>query len=103
MIKFVISCVAMAIMIYLIVITCVFATIEVVHDSRKRRHQIQWNEMKRKLELEGKTEGEIREAYFEYCKALTKQKRDCFGWGIPEIGHINHVRRDADGAETLAE
>ena len=99
MIKFVIGCYVG----YLFVMTILVVTYEIVRGYRKHRHQKEWNSQKRKLELEGKTEGEIREAYFEYCKKIIYSNRDSFGWGIPEIGHINQVRRDADGAEALAE
>lgn len=73
-----------------------------VYYSRKKNHQHEWNSMKRKLEMEHKSEGDIRCAYFEYCKKLIAQHNDCFGWGIPEIGYIN-VRRYSDDSETVAE
>ena len=73
-----------------------------VHYYRKKKHQCEWNAMKRKLELENKSEGDIRCAYFEYCKKLVAQHNDCMGWGIPEIGYIN-VRRYSDDTEAVAE
>ena len=78
------------------------AIMSLMYCSRKKKHQRQWNAMKRKLELEHKSEGDIRCAYFEYCKKLVAQHNDCIGWGIPEIGHIN-VRRYSDDTETVAE
>lgn len=85
-----------------IISTSVPAFMSAVHYSRKKKHQREWNAMKRKMEMEHKSEGDIRTAYFEYCKKLVAQHNDCFGWGIPEIGYIN-VRRYSDDSETVAE
>lgn len=91
------------------IVLCVIISVSVqafIYDavcySRKKKHQREWNAMKRKMETEHKSEGDIRCAYFEYCKKLIAQHNDCFGWGIPEIGYIN-VRRYSDDTEAVAE
>ena len=99
MIKFVVVAIIIAVLLY----HAILAGHEIAYLGRKQKHQKEWNIQKKKLELEGKTESQIREAYFEYCKKLVHTHRDSIGWGIPEIGHINQVRRGVDGAEALAE
>lgn len=103
MIKFIMMALVIAVLLYHAILLSASAVYGIAYLGRKRKHQKEWNAQKRKLELEGKTESQIREAYFEYCKKLVHTHRDGIGWGIPEIGHINQVRRDADGAEALAE
>ena len=73
-----------------------------VYYYRKSKHQKEWNALKRQMELENKSEGDIRSAYFEYCKKLVQKYKDFFGWGIPEIGYIN-IRRGFYDTETVAE
>lgn len=102
MIKFAVYAILLAIILYNLILFGADLLHEFVCYRRKRRHQKEWNSQKRKMELEGKTEGQIREAYFEYCKKIAHSKRDCFGWGFPDIGHIN-VRRCCDGSEAVAE
>ena len=87
---------------YLFVIISAMVIFDIVHDNRKRRNQKEWNEIKRKMELEEKSEGDICCAYFDYCKKLIQKNNDCFGWGIPEIGYIN-IRRFSDDSEAVAE
>lgn len=103
MTKFVVVAIIIAVLLYHAILVGASAVYGIAYLGRKQKHQKEWNTQKRKLELEGKTESQIREVYFEYCKKLVHTHRDSIGWGIPEIGHINQVRRDADGAEALAE
>lgn len=103
MTKFVVVAIIIAVILYHVILFGASVIYGIAYLGRKRMHQKEWNKQKRKLELEGKTESQIREAYFEYCKKLVHTHRDSIGWGIPEIGHINQVRRNADGAEALAE